>query len=63
MWVKFLKTYDWFPDEFKKTRRSFVRYKSGMVIFVTRACATEAMAAGAAERAAKPRTEIEDGIG
>lgn len=47
MWVRFIADFDFRPPE---KRRVCVAYKSGMVQFVRRICAVEAIKAGKAVR-------------
>lgn len=51
-WVRFLADFDFSPAALKG--RSTTAYKAGMVENVTRECATQALAAGKAERAKAP---------
>lgn len=52
MWVRFIREFWWEPPERKG--RVTLRYAEGAVLFVRRACAAEALAKGAAERASRP---------
>lgn len=51
-WVRFLSDYDFRPPE--APRRICIAYKAGMVQFVRRVCADEAIAAGKAELTERP---------
>jgi hypothetical protein len=46
MHVTFTKDFDWYPPE--KNGRVHIAFKSGMVLFLRRQCAADAIAAGAA---------------
>lgn len=54
MKVRFLRHFDWRPHP-----RQVIAYRAGMVLTVTRRCAEQAIAAGAAERVGKTKTETE----
>jgi len=47
MHVRFLRDFDWHPPE--KHRQVTIVFKAGKTYFVRRACARDAIAAGAAE--------------
>lgn len=48
-WVRFCRDHDWHQPGFT------IAYKSGMHMNVTRSCASDVTAAGAAEYAGRPR--------
>lgn len=52
MWVRFTKAWEWTPP---LERRVHMSYAAGLVLSVTRACGTAAIAAGAAVEATNPR--------
>ena len=57
-WVHFLKRHDW-----RVHPRQVVVFPKDGVYFVTRACAAEAVAAGAAELCERPKREAESDEG
>lgn len=52
MWVKFTHDFYWSPPE--RGNRVRIWYKTGMTIFVRRACAEEALRKGVAEKTVRP---------
>jgi hypothetical protein len=58
-WVRFTEDFDFSPVV--KGGRVTKAYKAGMVQFVTRECATRALAAGKAKRAQSTRKASDDG--